>query len=97
MTSKNWKKIIALDNERRIIEQRIHIFTAIHHGSSSVMRCEGFRSPLTDEDRKSVENRSIAQDAVAYIHIQDEQWALAKMDYRADLDSQTTRGQSIPG
>lgn len=72
----SWKEVVELDNERRAIQQRIQIGAAIGNGSSTVMRLDGTRTPLTDEDRKSVASRDVMQDAVDYIHIQNLQWSL---------------------
>jgi len=84
-TEKLWK----LEDERRAIEQRIHIRAALHRagwipgktadpiGVIDVMDAHtGKERKLTQEDMNDVNAHGTHEDALRYIELEDKAWAL---------------------
>jgi hypothetical protein len=64
--NQTWKRITQLDDERRLIETRIHLRAKQHHGAA-----------LTHDEQVLLAGApSVFDDAYRYVAIEDEQWSL---------------------
>lgn len=68
MRSENWNKIIELDDERREIQARIQAHAVLRKGLAVGTAKDKLLDLIRGHDR--------VEDAIRYVQIQDEQWAL---------------------
>lgn len=70
------EQILFLDVERRAIEQRMYVRSAIRNKSKVVQRVDGTRSPITPADKESLLKHDAYNDLMRYVNIESEQWRL---------------------
>ena len=81
MTPEEKAEFLKLDEERREIEDRIHIRAAIHHGKKEYPGCDGKMHPLDDTAMAKIGRTSPAADGERYVQIMDREWGLWTGNY----------------